>query len=467
MYTVNCRFHGSAKGCKNGVNCRFSHANPDSVVFCQNMARYNSCRFGNACLFRHTNHLSSYQYSMRNNSSINTVPLLPIRRRTRPVGKMKLPVAVKHLLDQKGKICNKVVYTEAFSRAGCPWFVIRTKNFTIEEKALFEILNALSLIRALKCFKSFRTKNLNGLAFVATHPPDKETTTNFTENNLCLLGRLKNIQIGSNNFISSGEDIKFNNIGDLGDNLIEKAIELSEYFQCNQLNEVNLYDTLDTVIRIDGTKRPKFQLEAWEQNKDKFMGQKASSLLDMNTIDFVKIFYPNIDINDGVTYTQWRFGNDSVCDVALYRLRYGILDDKKIKENDSLYGDSKNNIVMLLNEHLSSNLSNLIYEYSLYVDIFPLIWNEVQKFGWIELVKKCKMLLEYKSNTEIKIENSMKDKHSNDINVYIKGWNEQDICDAINYILSLYILPFNWCNCGPGCADYTWVQDWESSIWCV
>ena len=49
----NCRFYGSAKGCKYGNNCNFSHNNPQSVPLCRNMQLYQSCSFGNQCSFRH------------------------------------------------------------------------------------------------------------------------------------------------------------------------------------------------------------------------------------------------------------------------------------------------------------------------------------------------------------------------------------------------------------------------------
>eukprot|EP01084_Bolivina_argentea_P097542 175350_1 len=455
MFNANCRFHGSAKGCRNGTRCTFSHANPNSVVFCQNIIMYGRCPYGNQCLFRHTS--PSTPVSIRG---------LNIQYR-RPIGKFKIPIAHKDLFDEKGKLCNKVVYTESDSRNGCPWFVIRTKNYIIKEKAIYDRMNVeqytdkcLEPWRAMKCFTSFRTKKLNGLASIATHK--SKTKTNFTVNNLYWLDKLKNIQFDS---FKPKEHLTFHNVGDLGDNLIERAIKLSEYFKCDELNDVNLYDTLHKIIRIEGDTRLAFQIVAWDENKDKFMKQKGSVVLDMNTIDFVKIFYPNICINDGVTYTQWRLCNDSVCDVALHRLRYGMFTmlDKELMNDATNYENIKNKIMLLLNEYLSSNLSSIICEYSLYIDEWKLVWTEVQKCGWIELVQKCKMLIGYESNTEINIVNDC-DKDCNDVTVYIKGWNKTAVCDAIKYISALYIIPFNWCNCGPGCMDYTWVQDWEDAI---
>ena len=49
-----CRFHGSAKGCRNSATgCRYSHDHPNSVPFCQYFISSEGCRYGHNCKYRH------------------------------------------------------------------------------------------------------------------------------------------------------------------------------------------------------------------------------------------------------------------------------------------------------------------------------------------------------------------------------------------------------------------------------
>ena len=51
MALINCKFYGSMVGCKNGVECRFSHSNPNSVPFCAFHPK--TCKYGIKCRRRH------------------------------------------------------------------------------------------------------------------------------------------------------------------------------------------------------------------------------------------------------------------------------------------------------------------------------------------------------------------------------------------------------------------------------
>lgn len=53
-----CRFHGSAKGCSRGTNCRFSHQNPNLVPYCRDYIDVKdfyvpNCDFRQKCKYRH------------------------------------------------------------------------------------------------------------------------------------------------------------------------------------------------------------------------------------------------------------------------------------------------------------------------------------------------------------------------------------------------------------------------------
>eukprot|EP01083_Nonionella_stella_P035817 97694_1 len=51
-----CHFYGSMKGCEKGVNCPFSHNDPESVPICR---FYRRCKHGNNCRFRHPMHTAT------------------------------------------------------------------------------------------------------------------------------------------------------------------------------------------------------------------------------------------------------------------------------------------------------------------------------------------------------------------------------------------------------------------------
>eukprot|EP01084_Bolivina_argentea_P132218 233320_1 len=51
---VPCRFHGSAKGCRYGINCGYSHNYPQSIPLCKFTSSVKGCRRGNQCHFRHS-----------------------------------------------------------------------------------------------------------------------------------------------------------------------------------------------------------------------------------------------------------------------------------------------------------------------------------------------------------------------------------------------------------------------------
>ena len=111
--------------------------------------------------------------------------------------------------------------------------------------------------------------------------------------------------------------------------------------------------------------------------------------------------------------------------------------------------------------NIPNYISNMIYEHSLYIDIWELLWYESsESYGWIKLVKKCKEIIQSQTNTFIKIENAKT--NSKNIIVYTMGWYKQNICDAINYISSLYIIGVDFCRCGSGCGDSVWIQDDDS-----
>ena len=59
---TNCRFYGSMIGCKKGVECRFSHSNPESVPLCKNYAK---CQYEKKCKFRHDKYPSSTDRNKR------------------------------------------------------------------------------------------------------------------------------------------------------------------------------------------------------------------------------------------------------------------------------------------------------------------------------------------------------------------------------------------------------------------
>eukprot|EP01084_Bolivina_argentea_P149217 260701_1 len=48
--TQPCKFYGSAKGCRRGDSCYYSHNNPTSIPLCH---YYLNCQNGNNCNFRH------------------------------------------------------------------------------------------------------------------------------------------------------------------------------------------------------------------------------------------------------------------------------------------------------------------------------------------------------------------------------------------------------------------------------
>ena len=48
-----CRNFGSARGCRYGRNCYFSHDYPESVSVCKYKLRGKNCRAGNGCQYRH------------------------------------------------------------------------------------------------------------------------------------------------------------------------------------------------------------------------------------------------------------------------------------------------------------------------------------------------------------------------------------------------------------------------------
>ena len=53
---ITCRDHGSARGCKNGKACKYSHDNPNSVPFCKYYSSDTSqkgCKYGSDCKYRH------------------------------------------------------------------------------------------------------------------------------------------------------------------------------------------------------------------------------------------------------------------------------------------------------------------------------------------------------------------------------------------------------------------------------
>eukprot|EP01083_Nonionella_stella_P163914 541042_1 len=46
-----CKFFGSAKGCHH-KQCRYSHANPNSLSFCRHFLSKHGCEYGQTCTFR-------------------------------------------------------------------------------------------------------------------------------------------------------------------------------------------------------------------------------------------------------------------------------------------------------------------------------------------------------------------------------------------------------------------------------
>lgn len=61
--SMNCKFYGSMRGCRYGNNCVYSHSNPNSVPLCYH---WNNCRYGNDCKFRHIN----FRINLNTNTNI-------------------------------------------------------------------------------------------------------------------------------------------------------------------------------------------------------------------------------------------------------------------------------------------------------------------------------------------------------------------------------------------------------------
>lgn len=54
LYTsVPCKYHGSAKGCRMGEDCMYSHSDPHFIAPCKHFAA-GHCDHGDECFFRHT-----------------------------------------------------------------------------------------------------------------------------------------------------------------------------------------------------------------------------------------------------------------------------------------------------------------------------------------------------------------------------------------------------------------------------
>eukprot|EP01084_Bolivina_argentea_P123382 218647_1 len=67
-----CRNYGSARGCRYGYNCYYSHSNPESVQICKFIQDNIECRAGNKCPYRHV----IYHYEKQSSELTLTVQIL-------------------------------------------------------------------------------------------------------------------------------------------------------------------------------------------------------------------------------------------------------------------------------------------------------------------------------------------------------------------------------------------------------
>ena len=74
---VNCRFYGSARGCRNGNRCQYNHNNPHLIPFCKYHTTINGCRYSSNCKFRHElNHTQIHQNNINNSQPYPSLDIL-------------------------------------------------------------------------------------------------------------------------------------------------------------------------------------------------------------------------------------------------------------------------------------------------------------------------------------------------------------------------------------------------------